>query len=252
MKLQTFRVSLSKDYDIAAAYAKGSGDLLFCIHGLGCNHAVYRHIEAQPVLQSCSFLVPDLYGSGSSGRSDQFSYSMEDQAEICAGLLREFTYERLHLVAHSMGGAIALLLPPHVLDSAQSFANVEGNLIAEDCFASREVAEIPFGQFEAEMVPKLHLKYDEYVSFDLSSPLAYHRSARSLVEWSDSGKLLRKFLDLRCRKSYFYGDKNRDHPTVSATRSVPQVLIERSGHFMMEDNPTDFYSELAKFIGPVA
>ena len=142
MKLQKFILSPPNDYEIAAVYSKGSGDLLFCIHGLGCSHNSFRSLEGQSELKDYSFLAVDLFGFGNSGRSDEFSYSMEDHAEICAALLQQFSYERLHLLAHSMGGAIALLLPPNILDSVESFANIEGNLIAADCgIASRRARQ---------------------------------------------------------------------------------------------------------------
>jgi pimeloyl-ACP methyl ester carboxylesterase len=249
MRLETFNVRLVKDYEIAAAYSRGMADLLFCIHGLGCSHDSFRDLEAQPALRECSALVPDLYGFGNSGRSEEFSYSMEAQAEICAGLLRQFRYERLHVVAHSMGGAIALLLPQDVLNSAESFASVEGNLTSADCgVASRRAAGVPYEQFKAEILPEYKIKFGDYVSLDLASPIAYYRSACSLVEWSDSGKLLDKFLNLRCRKCYFYADQNCEGPSVGATKSIRQVEIKGSGHFIMDDNPTQFYAELAKFI----
>jgi pimeloyl-ACP methyl ester carboxylesterase len=250
MRLETFKVRLVKDYEVAAAYSQGTADLLFCIHGLGCSYHSFRDLEAQPTLQKCSTLVPDLFGFGNSGRSQGFSYSMEAHAELCAGLLRQFHYERLHLVAHSMGGAIALLLPPELLNSAASFANVEGNLTSADCgLASRRAAGVTYEKFKAEILPEYMVKFGKYLSLDLASPIAYYRSACSLVEWSDSGKLLDKFLNLRCRKCYFYADQNRHGPSVAATGGMRQVEIKGSGHFIMDDNPGQFYAELAKFIG---
>ena len=246
MTLRFFQVG---DHQIAAAYSQRGKDLLFCIHGLGCSHTTYRRLEDEAGLRDYSYLAVDLLGFGDSSRPEAASYTMELHADICSGLLQHIPYARLHLVAHSMGGAIALLLPPQILDAAESFANVEGNLIAADCgFASRRAAEVPFETFEAEILPEYRSTTTGDCALELASPAAYYRSARSLVDWSDSGTLLDRFLRLPCRKTYFYGEQNRDHPTVSATREVQQVEIEGSGHFMMEDNPEEFYSQLARFI----
>ena len=148
-----------------------------------------------------------------------------------------------------MGGAIALLLPSKILDSIVSFANIEGNLIAEDCgIVSRQIAEASFKEFKAKIYPEHKLKFADYSPFNLTSPSAYYRSAQSLVKWSDSRKLLNKFLRLRCRKAYFYGEQNRNHPAVSATRNLQQIEIKKSGHYLMDDNPKDFYTELNRFI----
>ena len=117
---------------------------------------------------------------------------MQDHAKICAEILQQVDYERLHLVVHSMGGAIALLLPSKILDSAESFANIEGNLISEDCgIVSRQVAEASFEEFNTKILPEHKLQFAGYAPFNLTSPSAYYRSAQSLVEWSDSRKLLK-------------------------------------------------------------
>jgi len=223
--------------------------LLFCIHGLTRSRESFRHLESHAEFNNCSILAPDLLGFGSSDKPEDFSYTMQDHAEICAELLQQVDYERLHLVAHSMGGAIALLLPSKILNAAESLANIEGNLIAEDCgIVSRQIAEVSFEEFNEKILPEHKLQFTDYESFDLISPSAYYRSAQSLVEWSDSRELLDKFLKLRCRKAYFYGDENRKHPTVSATRHLQQIEIRKSGHYLMDDNPTDFYMELSRFI----
>jgi hypothetical protein len=54
MKLQTFKVG---DYEIAATYSKGSGDLLFCIHGLGSSHDSFRYLEGQSAFNGYSILA---------------------------------------------------------------------------------------------------------------------------------------------------------------------------------------------------
>ncbi len=241
MKMQMFDLGRAPGHRIAATYARGSGDLLFCIHALGCSHHSYRHWESQSALRGYSFLAPDLFGFGASDRSERFSYTMQDHAELCAELLGHFDYEHLHIVAHSMGGAIALLLPAELLDSADSFANIEGNLTPADCgIASRRAAGVSFEQFQADILPDFKVRFAQYASFDVVSPYAYYRSSQSLVEWTDSGMLLDKFLNLPCRSCYIYGDENGDQPSVAATRLVRQIEIPHSGHFPMEDNQLPF------------
>ena len=246
MKLQTFTVG---DQKLAAAYSAGSDDLVFCIHGLGCSHSSFRQIFESSALKGCSLLCVDLLGFGASDKPLHFSYSMQEHAALCEQLLQQLDFRRLHIVAHSMGGAVGLLLSPKILENLASFANVEGNLIAEDCgVASRKAATVSFEKFQDEILPELKVQFGSYGSLDEALPEAFYRSAQSLVEMSESGKLLDKFLSLSCPKTYIFGDENRNHPTVLATKSVPQVEVSRSGHFPMIDNPIEFYSALSVFI----
>ena len=68
---------------------------------------------------------------------------MEAQARVCAEILKEFSDRNLHIVAHSMGGAVALLLPDDILNDTKTFANIEGKLVGADCgVASRRIISV--------------------------------------------------------------------------------------------------------------
>lgn len=41
-------------------------------------------------------------------QSYKFSYKMEDQASVCAEVVKKISSEKVHIIAHSMGGAIGL------------------------------------------------------------------------------------------------------------------------------------------------
>ena len=84
---------------------------------------------------------------------------------------------------------------------------------------------------------------------DSALPAGFYKSAESLVHWSDSGELISRFKNLPCRKSYFYGEKNSDMILLQQLNSVEKVMIADSGHFMMNDNPDEFYPRLRKFLG---
>ena len=111
---------------------------------------------------------------------------------------------------------------------------------------------MPPAVFKSDILPELRDKFNSlgegYTAIGSTSAAALYRSAESLVAWSDSNKLLEAFHALSCRKAYFYGDENAEHPTVASVGDVPKVKIKRSGHFPMNDNPEDFYDELYKFV----
>ncbi|MCD4741191.1 MAG: alpha/beta hydrolase [Desulfobacteraceae bacterium] len=239
--------------EIVANVRDTGKELIFLVHGLGCSKNSFHHIWNLTDFDGYSILALDLVGFGESSKSKKFSYTMEAQAQICAEILTKFSYKKLHIVAHSMGGAVALLLPDDILNETKTFINVEGNLIGADCgIISRKIISVPPAVFESDIFPELRDQFNNfgksYAAIDSTSADALYKSAESLVTWSDSNKLLEVFLGLSCRKAYFFGDENVDLPTVTRVGEVQKVKIKQSGHFSMNDNPKDFYCELYKFM----
>ncbi|MBT3201693.1 MAG: alpha/beta hydrolase [Phycisphaerales bacterium] len=258
MKTEHFAISYEgASFQVAADVRRGGADLLFFVHGLGCSKGSFCHVWDRADFSRADFSIAaiDLVGFGDSDRPGDFPYTMEAQAKVVADVLSEFSGKRLHIVAHSMGGAIGLLLGDEILGSTETFTNVEGNLIGADCeIGSRGIISVTPEVFAAEMLPAMRAKYAElgpsYAAIDSTTADILHRSAESLVAWSDSVKLLEAFDALACRKAYFYGDENAAHPTVSRVGEAARCEIKRSGHFPMSDNPEDFYTALHRFISP--
>jgi pimeloyl-ACP methyl ester carboxylesterase len=239
-------------------YRKSGKDMILLIHGLGCIKESFEEITKQSAFDQYTILAPDLIGYGKSDKPDAFSYNMEDQANVLKKLLEQIPYENVHIVVHSMGGAIGLLLAKE-LPRIASFTNIEGNLIPEDSgLLSRKTAGVTFDEFNASVFDELRdmmSSVNEYgaklwiVWTRQCSPRAFYNSAISLMQWSDTGELLQIFLNLPCKKMYMYGDKNVSMPIVSKLDASIKVEIPDSGHFVMNDNPEVFYKELKRFIG---
>ncbi len=228
-----------------------SEEVILFLHGLACSTDTFRNVFDENYFPDKSLLLVDLIGFGSSEKPADFSYYMEDQAVLISNLLSELPFSKIHIVVHSMGGAIALLLPDSILSRVKSFANVEGNLISEDCgLLSRGIASGTFQEYERIHYKKHLEEFNDHnqLRFEESTPLAIFRSARSLVEWSDNGKLLEKFINLNCRKSYFYGEENRNMPILRRLEFVDKIMIHNSGHGMTTENPKEFYSRLVDFV----
>ncbi|MBI2144315.1 alpha/beta hydrolase [Candidatus Woesearchaeota archaeon] len=243
--------------EISARYRKPGQELILFIHGLGCNKEFFDDAFSFPQFGGFSLLSIDLVGFGRSSKPQDFSYSMEGQAEACRLLLGGLKPTRIHIVAHSMGAAVGLLLAEKIQGTLASFVNVEGNLTGEDCgFISRRIASVPFENFKTLLISqlkgeiaKLPGKGNQLWSSQIgkSDPLAFYQSARSLVEWSDSGQLLERFRSLAARKAYVYGEDSRISALHKLGR-IPLIKIPKSGHFVMADNPNEFYARLAEFI----
>lgn len=126
------------ELDILVRHRIGQGDdLIFFIHGLGCNSESFSGAWDCAALKEYSLVAFDLPGFGMSSKPTNYSYKMEEQANVCKQLLARFSNKRIHVVAHSVGGAIGLILAQNMM--LASFTSVEGNLIALDCGVSRRI-----------------------------------------------------------------------------------------------------------------
>ena len=228
-----------------------SNELLVFFHGLGCSKDIFKDALSHHTMEGQSLLLIDFPGFGKSDKPESFSYKMEDQTMICEKLLAMFPDVRLHVIAHSMGGAVPILFSDKFYERIDSFANLEGNLIDADCtIFSRSVVEVSCEEYAAKHFSEQKAKLANIpeLKFDETTPLAMYRSSQSLVEWSDSGKLLERFKKLNCKKVYIYGEQNKDVETVNAVGSIEKIIIPNAGHSMMLDNTDYFYNKLHDFI----
>jgi len=258
MNSKTVKVTYQqKDFELSTKLKEYSREFTVFIHGLGCTKESFDDVwNFTSLFKDFSLLTFDLIGFGDSSQPKDFSYTMEDQAEICKVLLDEFKPDKVHIVAHSMGGAVGLLLAEKIGDTAASFMNIEGNLISEDCGPlSRKATSVSFDEFNKrvfnELKSAVRLSGDKSSQLwatwcEKSDALAYYKTSRSLVEWSESGNLLKKFKALKTNKAYFYGVKNSQMEIVDRLHPIRKISISNSGHFPMVDNPQEFYLTLAE------
>lgn len=241
-----------KTFSVATKYKPNGNEWLVFMHGIGCAKESFDAVFQDKLAERYSVLTFDFIGHGGSDKPADFSYRLEDHAAIANQLIKQFDPKSVAVVAHSMGGTIGLLLVQE-LDNLKTFINVEGNLISEDAgIVSRQTAE----QAEADFVTN---GYNDFLArlrssdepafrvwanwYEKSSPVAIHRSGTSLVEWSDSGKLMPAFNGLS-EKAFIYGDRTDVSLLLPQFQDVDVYAIPNSAHFMMLDNPTAFYDAI--------
>ncbi len=234
----------------------GSDPLLVYLHGLGCaGSRDWPPVARGAALQGHASLWVDLVGFGQSERPADFSYDLREQAELLAALLGSESGP-LVLVGHSMGGTLAVLLaeclvrdgrPPHALVLA------EPNLRPEDATGSARAAATPVEEFLRGWEGWIRQTSSAWYQEDLrlADPLAFHRSAVSLVHHGAS--MLARFVALPlARKGYILGARSdaATHETARqvAASGIPVVTVRDSGHAFSEDDPEGFGRAILQFL----
>lgn len=248
------------------AEVEGRGPaLVLLVHGLGADHRCFGEAAAYFDPARHTLVMPDLPGFGRSvGRGDPGDdCSMASMAEALEAVLAGVGAPAgVHLVAHSMGGAVALLLAGRPGVRVRSFACAEGNLVPDDAFMSGKVARLAAPRFERvwskwlgmveqtldPATPRQNALYLE--SLRQAGPLVLHRASTSCFELTASGELSRRFLELGCPRLYLVGERTltlRPVPGPVLDAGIPVAVVPGVGHSVME-NAEVFYARVAELI----
>lgn len=242
---------------LAVLSRNGSEDLVLFLHGLGCVKENFAKLWKAPELAGAALVAPDLPGHGTSQGLSPEAWTMEGMTEAVRDVLRVCggPAKRMHIVAHSLGGAVGLLLTEQTPIPLASFVNVEANLIAEDCaLLSRRSAEMDLALFRDEKFAKLKARARASDDPGLQawalwaeacSAESFHASARSLVAWSDSGRLLEMYRALRVPTLYVYGERSAIPEVLVAVEGLPTHEVANCGHFIMLERPAELAGVLA-------
>ncbi|KFY20442.1 hypothetical protein V491_03711 [Pseudogymnoascus sp. VKM F-3775] len=261
------------------------------LHGFGSTKEDYADIAHHTTFIGRPFVAYDMPGCGETFCHDLSQISISFLVNTARAILRELGIKRFHLVGHSMGGLVALILAHQAQDQVLSFINIKGNVAPEDCFLSRQIFTHPSDDPEAILTTLLGSKHESIRDIDISvlvrdedkgdpegffsafiertrrspfyaSPL-YASSLRSkvrvgavrgifesMVNLSDHGDLMFKFISLPCPRLFMYGEQNASLTYLNYldVNGVELAEIPQSGHFPMYSNPAEMWMRISNFI----
>jgi pimeloyl-ACP methyl ester carboxylesterase len=231
------------------------------IHGLGSRKNDFQKAINFPELTQYNLLSVDLLGHGNSAKPSEFDYSMESQARIILELILKMNYHNnLIVVAHSMGGPIAIILAELLKKKPLGILYAEGNIDFSDCFGSNAIIssgslddwlEKNYQKTVAQMLEQMGTKPDSYAnSFKQADAKAIYLSAKNLVKISKDGKLLTRLVSLDVPVMPIYGELNKGKFTSEQkiAKKFTIKYISNAGHDMMLSNPKKFYESISTFI----
>jgi len=256
---QTYTLTVGKtDLEVAAIYRTGQGEPIVFLHGFGSTKEDYADIVRYAEFDGRPFLAFDAPGCGETKCSDMSAISIPFLVETALEMITTFGFKRYHLVGHSMGGLTALILAHRYPERLLSFVDIEGNIAPEDCFLSRQVIHYPTGsdeKFFDDFIERTR-HAPAWASALYSASLRYKvRSGavryifKSMVEYSDHGDLMSKFLNLPSPKMFMYGEQNASLSYLEyiRQRGVKLAEIPFCGHFPMYSNPAAMWHSINEF-----
>ena len=234
----------------------GRGVPLLFIHGLGCaGSSDFPRVAADPALAGQRCLLLDLLGAGFSDRPDDFAYTIAAHAATVAGLLDHLDLPQLHMVGHSMGGAVAIAASSLRPDKVARLLLLEPNLDAGGGVFSRALAamsEDVFIQRGQRRLARLASREGSPLwagSLSASHAPAVHRAAVSLVQGGEPS-WRSQLLALGMPRDVVVGARSLPQPTLTRLTQdgVNVHVLADAGHAMSEDNPAGLAALLATIL----
>ena len=143
-------------------YEGGSGPTLVLLHGFATDKTIWLPLAGQ-LTAHFHVVIPDLPGWGESSRNTGESYGVQAQAQRLQAFLAALGLQRVVLVGHSMGGAIAGVYA----------ADHPGQVAALALLDAYGLKATPNDFERAVMAGKDPFAYDDRAGFERSLQLAF-------------------------------------------------------------------------------
>lgn len=236
------------------------------LHGIGRSSTTLAHVATHERLRANRALLVDFLGFGVSDKPESFSYTLDDQANVVVRLLDGTGVSRCRLIGHSLGGAVAVLVATRRPDLVAALVLAEGNLDPGGAAMSIAIAAQSEEEYVREGFPRsLDQMRDEACSNpasifastlgvqQIASPLAMHRTARSLVELTRP-TIREQLTSLDLPRAFIVGAltlESEDKPPSGEAgeglegTGVRVLVVPDAGHPMMFQNPDGFATAIA-------
>ena len=230
--------------------ADSKGTIVF-LPGVGCIKECFDAAFAAESLKNYGILTADFLGFGESDKPDEFAYTLEDHAAITKLLIQALHLDHLIVVGHSMGGVVGLLLAEEL--PIDNFISAEGALVSQDIsgltgitHSEEEFTTTGFDAFRHMLLATGRKDFTTWAHWlETADKKALFRALWSTADWANNPKLLRLFNKLP-KKSYLYGAERSKEYLLPQLVHTTIYRLENCGHFMMLDDPGEFYKSIAK------
>ncbi len=226
----------------------GEGPARVYLHGLGATSpAYYAEVAVHPLLAGRRSLLMDLLGHGISDRPAGFDYALESHADAVARALTDADVSGAEVVAHSMGGSVAVVLAARHPRLVSRLVLVDANLDAQaperGTGDSRDIASYTEQEFlsggREEVAARVGAHW--WSTMRLAGHAALHRCATQLGRGTEPA-LREQLAGLDIPRTFLLPQADGPLPGAEALAGsgVDVVEIPDCGHCIMLDNPEAF------------
>ncbi|MEU0219212.1 alpha/beta hydrolase [Streptomyces sp. NPDC006265] len=218
------------------------------VHGLGATSPAYfASVAVDPRLSGRRSLLLDLLGHGISDRPTHLDYTLESHADALANALTAAGVSAAELIAHSMGGSVAIVLAarhPHLVSrlvlidaNLDPVPRIPGSPGSSGIAAYSEEEFLKGGWEEVRDRVGPHW----WSTMRLAGREALHRSAFHLTRGSDP-TMRELLLELKIPRTFLLPAADGPLPGADALTEagVSVVAVPGCGHNVMLDNPEAF------------
>ncbi|QDP40364.1 alpha/beta fold hydrolase [Radiobacillus deserti] len=247
-------------------YALSEKPTVFLIHGFASSTYTFRRII--PLLrEQFSIVAIDLPGFGKSEKSTSFIYSFQNYATLMMKCLETFNVTNAYIIAHSMGGQIALnmaLMDPKkikklvLLCSSGYLKRSQRFLIASSYLPFFE--KIVYYYVRRKEV-KDYLKdvfynqtlIDEDMITEFGRPLlekGFYKSLIRLMRHREGDLLPHQLQDIKIPTLLIWGEEDRVVPVQVGQRLVQDlpdaqlITYKKTGHLITEERPEPIFENI--------
>ncbi len=226
------------------------------VHGLGATSPVYfTEVAVEPRLAGHRSVLVDLLGHGHSDRPADFDYTLESHADALAAALEAAGVSGAEVIAHSMGGSVAIVLAARHPQSVSRLVLIDANLdpVQPDRAAngSRLIAAFGEREFLEGGWETVRDRAGEHwwSTMRLADRTALYRSAANLARGT-TPTMRELLLGLEIPRAYLLPEA--DGPLRGADdlvdAGVAVVPVPDCGHNIMLDNPDAFVRATARVL----
>jgi pimeloyl-ACP methyl ester carboxylesterase len=235
-------------------------------------HGLFGHLhfpELRHALTGIDVSTPDLIGYGAHRSADVSDLTLNDQASHVIRHIEASYQAPVHLLGHSVGGAVAALVAAQRPELLAGYLCVEGNFTLKDAFWSAQIAQKTEAEV-AEIIEGYRADPRAWMNGAVAHPSDL--SSRLAVEWLDHQPAstiraqARAVVDATGKDSYLQALQQTmqsmpvtlicgvlsaegwDTPAWASQQCRLRINIPGTGHLMMVDNPVAFAAAVKQSI----